>query len=100
MILSRIPHAAHTHHTPLASRESRFGSKVLGAVASHPNSVGCDARVVFWVVGRGAVVEGGGVIGGELGRLEVHVGVGERVLDCLVLADGASEDDAVAGVVG
>jgi len=100
VILSRIPHAAHTHHAPLTSRESRFGRQVLGAVASDPDGVGRDARVVLWVVGRGAVVEGRGVVGGEFGCFEVHVGVGERVLDCLVLADGAPEDDAVAGVVG
>ena len=39
------------------------------------------------------------MVGGEFGCFEVHVGVGERVLDCLVLPDGAGEDDAFAGVV-
>jgi hypothetical protein len=62
--------------------------------------MGRDARVVLGVVGRRTVVEGGCVVGGEFGRFEVHVGVGERVLDRLVLADGAREDDAVTGVVG
>jgi hypothetical protein len=100
MILSSIPHTAHTHHTPFTSRERRFGREVLGAVASDSNGVSCDARVVLGVVGRRAVVEGRGVVGGEFGRFEVHVRVGERVLDRLVLADGAPEDDAFAGVVG
>lgn len=99
MILSRIPHAAHTHDASFARRERSFGSKVLGAVAGNPNGVGSYTGVVFGVVGRGAVVERRGVVGGELGGFEVHVGVGERVLDCLILADGAAENDSFAGVV-
>lgn len=99
MILSRIPHAAHAHNAPLARSKRSFGGKVLGAVAGDSDCVGSDAGVVFGVVGRRAVVERRGVVGGELGGFEVHVGVGERVLDCLVLADGPTEDDAVAGIV-
>jgi hypothetical protein len=40
------------------------------------------------------------VVGGQLGGFEVHVGVCERVLNCLVLTDGSGEDDSLAGVVG
>lgn len=100
MVLSRIAHTTHAHDAALASCESRFGRQVLCAVASDSDGVGGDARVVFRVVGRRAVVEGRRVVGGEFGRFQVHVGVGERVLDCLILPDGAGEDYAFAGVVG
>jgi hypothetical protein len=100
MILSRIPHPTHTHHAPLTRRKSRFSSKILGTVTSYPNSMRSDTRIVFGVVREGAIVEGRCVVGGELGGFEMHVSVGERVLDCLVLAYRAGEDDALTGVVG
>ena len=100
MIFRRVAHAAHAHDATLARREGGFGGQVFGTVARHADGVSRDARIVIGMTGERSVVERGGVVRCELGSFQVHVSIGERVLDCLVLTDGAREDDAVAGVVG
>ncbi len=54
-------------------------------------------------VGFGAAVfllveKRGGLVAHQVGGLDLHVALGDRELDALVLADGAVEDDAVLGV--
>src|SRR5581483_3237235 len=61
---------------------------VLGGVGIGADEVG----VVVPVIG------GGGAQHQQLGRLQFDPALGERVLDALVLADRAAEDDALAGI--
>lgn len=82
-----------THHRPLARREPGFRTQKLRAVARYPDRLLRDAGV------RVAVIdEPRRVVESMFRSFEMHVAVGERVGDCLVLTDSAAEHDAVFGV--
>ena len=66
----------------LAGVEAGLAAQVLGGV-------GLGAAV------QAGVVEWRGLEGHQVGRLQLRPGLGERVGDALVLADGAAEHDAL-----
>ena len=83
------------HDGPLARREPSFRTQEFRAVARHADGLLRDGLVV-----RGVVNQPRGVVERVLGGFEMHVAVSQGVGDRLVLADGATEDDAVFGVEG
>ena len=75
------------HHRGLAGLEAGLGGEVLGGI-------GLDAAFLA-LVEQGRRLEHH-----QRRRLDLHPGLGERVLDALVLADRPAEDDALLRILG
>ncbi len=73
-----------------------------GNVGGFPGGIGGQefGHVCFGTTGLSLIKEGGGTQAHEIGGFDVNVCLGKRELDALILADGASEDDALSGTVG
>ena len=82
-----VAHAAQRHDGARARLEAGLGAQVLGGVG-------------LGSAGLAPVVKPSRPHGQEVGRFKLDPALGEGVLDGLVLADGAPEDDALAGVAG
>src|SRR5581483_4848389 len=87
VVFARVAVAAERHHGLLAGVEARLAREVL-------------RRVRFRAAGLAAVVERRRLERHEVRRLERHPVRRERVLDRLVLADRAVENDALLGIGG
>ena len=84
-----------------------FGVAVaaVGQDCAFAGIVGPARAKILGRVGLGAaflavVVEPGGLEGEQVGGLELHPALGQRMLNRLVLADRAAEHDALLGILG
>ena len=85
MVLAGVAHAAMGHDRGLAGAVAGLGGAVFGGV-------GIGAGLLA------AVIDGRRPQHHQLGRLELDPALGERVLDRLVLAYRAAEDDPLTGI--
>src|SRR5690606_40532945 len=85
VVFTCIAHAAKGLHSHLARIECGLCTEVLGTVGKRP-------------AGLTRVVQGGSLLHHEVGRLELHPGLCQRMLDALVLTDGAAEHRTVTGI--
>jgi hypothetical protein len=85
MEFAGIAHAAMGQDRPLAGVVAGLGAKVFGGVG-------------FGSAGLARVIESGGAQHHQPGRLQFGPALRQRVLDRLILADGALENHAIAGV--
>ncbi|MNX61053.1 hypothetical protein D3C86_919780 [compost metagenome] len=86
MVFLGVAHAAQRHHGGLAGVVAGFRRQVLG-------------RIGVRAAGQAGVIQAGRLVHHQVGGFQLHPGLRQGVLDALVLADGAAEHGAFAGVL-